>query len=244
MAPSARSGRPASSARSASPARSASSARSARSARPARSARSSRAGGSGGSWKLPATVGVLVCGVLLYDWLADRPVLSVALAVGVVVCGLGAGALYVRVRLSRRRRERERTRSVAAADALSGAEFEQWVASLMRRTGFLEVCVRGGAGDLGADITAMVPEGRLVVQCKRHRAGRPVGSPDVQRFGGTAQGLHDADVAAIVTTSGFTRPAEDAAARLGIGLVDREVLARWAAEGQPPAQLTRRVSAA
>ncbi|WP_420814689.1 restriction endonuclease [Kineococcus siccus] len=45
--------------------------------------------------------------------------------------------------------------------------FEQLVARLLRRDGWREVTVSGGAGDLGADVTARHPgDGSLlVVQC-------------------------------------------------------------------------------
>ncbi|MFI9047236.1 restriction endonuclease [Streptomyces sp. NPDC053427] len=45
---------------------------------------------------------------------------------------------------------------------------------------------RGRAGDLGADVVALAPEGRRVVlQCKRYGPAIKVHSQDVQRFGGT-----------------------------------------------------------
>lgn len=67
--------------------------------------------------------------------------------------------------------------------------------------------VVGGSGDLGADVIARAPDGRrIVLQAKRYRDGRSVGSQDVQRFGGTAHTIHGADVAAVVTTAHtFTR---------------------------------------
>ncbi|MFB7393564.1 restriction endonuclease [Streptomyces sp. NPDC056191] len=55
---------------------------------------------------------------------------------------------------------------------------------------------------------ALTPDGRrLVIQCKRYRDSNKVGSQDLQRFGGTCFTVHGADVAAVVTTSTFTKPA-------------------------------------
>ena len=190
----------------------------------------------------PLIVAAVVAGVLALDWLADRPGLVVTVAVVLLGCGVAAITLYLAWVGSRRHREKALTRSVAVADSLSGQQFERWIAALMRRTGFTRVRVSGGAGDLGADITALAPGGRLlVVQCKRYRVGRRVGSPDVQKLAGTARAVHGADLAAIVTTGGFTEHAEALAARLGIGLVDRDTLARWATDDLLPVALVHPV---
>lgn len=177
-------------------------------------------------------------------WLRQRPGLAIGLGVTVLLLAAVAGAVALAWWRASRRHRLARTRSIAVADRLTGAEFEHWVADLLRRSGFTHVVVSGGAGDLGADVVARAPDQRLVVvQCKRYAADRRVGSPEVQRFAGTARQLHGADIAAIVTTATFTRPAQTTAARLGIRLVDREMLARWAAEGLLPVALVNRTPA-
>jgi restriction system protein len=173
------------------------------------------------------------------DFFASRPALLMAVLLALGVSALAAGGGYLHWATSRRRREEELTRSIRGVDAMTGPQFERFVAALMRRTGFAHVQVSGGAGDLGADITALVPDGRLVVQCKRFHTGRRVGSSDVQKLAGTARELHGAELAAIVTSSQFTRPAVDVAARLGIALVDREALAAWATDDLRPPALYR-----
>ncbi|MFF9203591.1 restriction endonuclease [Streptomyces sp. NPDC014986] len=113
-------------------------------------------------------------------------------------------------------------------EALDPAEFEQAVAELCRRDGCLDVEVVGGAGDLGADVVARTPDGRLVViQCKRYCEGNRVGSQDMQRFGGTCFTVHGADVAVMVTTSDFTAPAIEYAEQCGIVCVEGRELLRW-----------------
>lgn len=113
-------------------------------------------------------------------------------------------------------------------EELDPAEFEQAVAELCRRDGCTEVDVVGGAGDLGADVVARTPDGRLlVVQCKRYRDANRVGSQDVQRFGGTCFTVHGAEVAVVVTTGDFTAPAVEYAERCGIVCVDGEDLRQW-----------------
>jgi restriction endonuclease Mrr len=113
-------------------------------------------------------------------------------------------------------------------EALDPDEFEQAIAELCRRDGCLDVDVVGGAGDLGADVVARTPDGRLVViQCKRYRDTNRVGSQDMQRFGGTCFTVHEADVAVVVTTGDFTAPAIEYAEQCGIVCIDGQQLLRW-----------------
>lgn len=113
-------------------------------------------------------------------------------------------------------------------EALGPDEFEQATAALCERDGCTEVEVVGGAGDLGADVVATAPDGRrVVIQCKRYGDTNRVGSQDLQRFGGTCFTVHGADVAIVVTTSGFTAPALEYAEQCGIVCWDREDLQAW-----------------
>jgi len=129
-------------------------------------------------------------------------------------------------------------RPMAHVDAMRGSEFEVFVAELCRRDGCAAVEVSGGAGDLGADVVALLPDGRkLVIQCKRYGRTRSVGSPDMQRFVGTARPVHGADVAVLVATCRFTAPARDLAADQDIVTVDRKALTRWMAGTELTAML-------
>jgi restriction system protein len=120
------------------------------------------------------------------------------------------------------------TTGPAAAGRMSGPEFERFVADLLRRDGCDGVEVSGGAGDRGADVTAISPEGhRVVVQCKSYHRGHPVGDPDLQRFLGTARLVHNAAIPLFVTTSRFTAPAVRLAREHGIVLVDGPALNAW-----------------
>ncbi|MEV6796295.1 restriction endonuclease [Streptomyces sp. NPDC051320] len=119
--------------------------------------------------------------------------------------------------------------------ALDPEGFEAAVAALCERDGCREVEVVGGAGDLGADVVAIAPDGRrVVVQCKLYGPTNKVGSQELQRFGGTCWTIHGAQLAAVVTTSQFTEPAQEYAAACGIRCVDGARLAAWA-EGSGPA---------
>ncbi|MET9960715.1 restriction endonuclease [Streptomyces sp. NPDC006326] len=124
-------------------------------------------------------------------------------------------------------------------DALDADAFERAVAALCERDGCRDVRVVGGAGDLGADVLATAPDGRLlVIQCKRYCPTHKVGSQDVQRFGGTCFAVHGAELAVVVTTSDFTQPAAEYAARCAILCFGREALLDWSA-GTGPAPWER-----
>jgi restriction system protein len=112
--------------------------------------------------------------------------------------------------------------------ALDPDAFERAIAGLCTDSGCREVEVVGGAGDLGADVVAVTPDGRrLVIQCKQYGDSHKVGSQDVQRFGGTCFTIHEADVAVLVTTSEFTEPAREYALQCGIVCVDGPGLVAW-----------------
>ncbi|WP_406397012.1 restriction endonuclease [Streptomyces uncialis] len=120
--------------------------------------------------------------------------------------------------------------------AMDPLVFEQAIAELCVRDGCQDVEVSGGAGDLGADVTGLTPDGRrLVVQCKRYGPVNKVGSQDMQRFGGTCFAVHQAEVAVLVTTGEFTGPAAEYADECGILRYDSEALTAWAdATGPAP----------
>ncbi|MFV0131890.1 restriction endonuclease [Streptomyces sp. HMX87] len=120
------------------------------------------------------------------------------------------------------------TTAVLDYAALSADAFEQAIADLCVRDGCSQVEVVGGAGDLGADVLALAPDGRrLVIQCKRYDDENKVGSQELQRFGGTCYTVHEADLAAVVTTSDFTAPAEEYAEQCGIVCVNHRFLSAW-----------------
>ncbi|MFI8006140.1 restriction endonuclease [Streptomyces sp. NPDC086010] len=119
--------------------------------------------------------------------------------------------------------------------ALDPYEFEEAVAGLCRRDGCRDAEVVGGAGDLGADVVATLPDGRrLVVQCKRYTADHKVGSQDLQRFGGTCYAVHGAEAAVVVTTGEFTGPALEYAEQCGILCVDLDGLTAWSEGSAAP----------
>ncbi|MET8538352.1 restriction endonuclease [Streptomyces sp. NPDC005065] len=126
------------------------------------------------------------------------------------------------------------SREIARYHALGPTEFEHAIAYLCQRDGCTDVVVSGGAGDLGADVTATAPDGRrIVIQCKRYGPTNKVTSPDMQRFGGTCYSVHRAHIPVMVTTSTFTRQAAGYAAAQGILLYGEQALAGWASRTGP-----------
>ena len=189
------------------------------------------------------TAGWLLIVLFLLSLFATHPALLILLAIG--------GGSLAAWRMNARRRQnqalasqQQREAEIYAARALaigtyytmSGREFESALAYLCRRDGCREAQVTGGAGDLGADVVAITPDGRkLVIQAKRYAAGSLVTGPELQKFGGTCYQVHRAGVAAVVTTSGYTRQAREYAAMMRIVLFDNDALAGWAArDGAPP----------
>jgi restriction system protein len=123
---------------------------------------------------------------------------------------------------------------IARYHAMNPREFEHAIAFLCQRDGCLDARVVGGAGDLGADVIATAPDGRrIVIQCKRYGPTTKVGSPDLQRFGGTCYSVHGAQVATVVTTSVFTKPAVAYGVQHGIRMFDSGALAGWATRTGP-----------
>ncbi|MFE9399185.1 restriction endonuclease [Streptomyces flavidovirens] len=190
----------------------------------------------------------------------NRPAVAVATAVVAVAAGVAvrsvrrrrgaprvadavADATYRVVETGTAQEERGVPAAVAPVEtfastdyaAMEPADFEQAIAALCERDGCREVRVVGGAGDLGADVVATTADGRrIVIQCKRYGPTNKVGSQDVQRFGGTCFAVHEAHVAAVVTTGEFTQPAAEYAEQCGILCVDHAGLVAWT-DGTGPA---------
>lgn len=161
---------------------------------------------------------------------------ALLIALAVVVMGI---AVIQLVRAGRREAHAEKARlaedarrqarhSLGAVWAMDDRQFEEFVADLCRRDGCTDVKRVGGAGDLGADVTGLLPDGRrLVIQCKRYAKHRTVGSRDIQTFNGTARAEHGADVPIFVASCVFTKPARDFAARHNLCLIDIDLLGFW-----------------
>ncbi|MGW3182603.1 restriction endonuclease [Kitasatospora sp. NPDC001119] len=176
-----------------------------------------------------AALVAVVLGTLVVQWLAQHLLLVAAF----LIVGAGAGAAVLRSRARARQRELDartaRLRHIGPFLAMTPKAFEHALADLCRRDGCTKVKVVGGAGDLAADVLATTPAGqRILIQAKRYGPRTFVGSQDVQKVNGTYRDVHHCDLAAVVTTSSFTKAAAAFCAQVGIRAVDQRALALWA----------------
>ncbi|MFD9099061.1 restriction endonuclease [Streptomyces collinus] len=192
-------------------------------------------------------VGLLVAAgaaVMVVRWLAAHWWIVVV----VLVLAALAGAAWLYTRRQQKTWEAVRAHGLRYQlpdlDALHHTRFEEAIRELMRRDGCDATRV-GGGGDLGADVKATDPYGRLwVIQCKHRRnglAGSAVGTPDLQVLNGTARPVHKADVAVIVTNGRVTAPAVVFAKEQRLHVVDRQTLGIWASGSRPLWELLRAV---
>lgn len=121
-----------------------------------------------------------------------------------------------------------RATAIGDVDLMTGREFQQLIARLMRRDSFVGVQATGLRDDLSTDVVGQTSEGhKVVVVCNRDAPRRRVGPTDVERALGMAYGGHLADIAVLVTTGRFTRAAMALGERSNVVLLDRAQLAAW-----------------
>ena len=117
--------------------------------------------------------------------------------------------------------------SLRTLRSMDDYRFERFVADLWAEMGY-RTTVRRASRDGGIDVLARKrgPGGVTeAVQAKRYEESTTVGGPDIQQYFAMKYQV-GADEGLIVTTGGFTQPAEDRAAELGVGLVDGSDLVR------------------
>lgn len=107
--------------------------------------------------------------------------------------------------------------------AMSGLQFEQFMASLFRTRGY-SVHLTRASGDQGVDLLLSWGGRRIAIQLKRHTL--PVGNAAVQAvFAG--QHFYQAEEAWVITTSTFTTSAKELATKLRVRLIDGQELVHW-----------------
>lgn len=112
---------------------------------------------------------------------------------------------------------------VSACDRMTGDEFEQFCAALLRANGFRRVSLTSASGDFGVDVLAEKNGASYAVQCKCYAS--PVGNRAVQEaYSGAA--YYERDIAVVMANQDFTRAAQQTAGRLGVELWGRGELAR------------------
>lgn len=115
---------------------------------------------------------------------------------------------------------------IEALVSMDPYRFEQFVADLWERRGW-RTEVSSESRDAGIDITARKYnpfEQTQILQAKRYTSGNKVNSSEVQQYASLRQQVPDADSVIIVTTSEFTRDAQERASELNVKLVGGEEL--------------------
>ena len=173
-------------------------------------------------WVARALVLVLLFAGYL-TWLGDSPV--TALLFGCVVALLVRAWFRRPWAIDNRRAVTEgRSAQIGDVDLMTGREFQQLIAGLMRRDSFEGVRMTGLRDDLSMDVLGCTPAGRrVVVQCNRDAPHRRVDSSAVERLLDSAQD----ELAVLVTTGRFSRAAIALGERRDVVLLDRSQVAAW-----------------
>jgi restriction system protein len=120
------------------------------------------------------------------------------------------------------RRERPDT-GMTAVDAMSGVEFEGYVAARLRGAGW-QVRLTPAVGDYGVDLVAEKDGQSVAVQCKRH--GKSVGVAAVQQVVSGAL-HHGCSRSIVVSNQEFTTAARQLAYTHRCQLIGRKALQTW-----------------
>lgn len=106
-------------------------------------------------------------------------------------------------------------------DAMDGEQFEHYVANLLALYQFTNIKVSPYSQDQGLDVYAEHQTIKYGFQCKRWGKNVPLSA--IQEIY-TAKELYQIDRAIVITNSGFTRAAINAALKLDVMLIDRNRL--------------------
>lgn len=112
--------------------------------------------------------------------------------------------------------------------SLSGHEFELFLADYFRSQGYV-VDMTPRTTDQGADLLLRKDQRRIAVQAKQWKGN--VGNKAVQAVH-AGRTFYNANEAWVITTSSFTKAAQDAATRLSVRLVTGPELATWVSAAQ------------
>jgi restriction system protein len=145
--------------------------------------------------------------------------------VGLVGAVIGVVLAVVLAGEPRRRRDA----GMSAIDAMTGTEFEDYVAARMRRAGW-QVSFTSVTGDYGVDLIAEKDGKSVAIQCKRH--GNSVGVAAVQQVVSGAR-HHGCTKSIVVSNQEFTQAAKQLAFTHGCQLIGRRALQAWV---PPPAR--------
>lgn len=104
-------------------------------------------------------------------------------------------------------------------DYMSGEEFEEFCANVLRGNGYTNVEVTKASGDHGIDVLATKDGLKYAIQCKRY--SKPVGNKAVQEAY-SGKDIYKADVAVVMSNMDFTPQAIEDASKLNVELWNRD----------------------
>lgn len=120
-------------------------------------------------------------------------------------------------------RRRRPDASMIAIDAMTGTEFEDYVAARLQRAGW-QVTFTSASGDYGVDLIAQKDGKSVAIQCKRH--SKSVGVAAVQQVVAGAR-HHGCTKSIVVSNQEFTEAAKQLAYTHGCQLIGRRALQAW-----------------
>lgn len=136
----------------------------------------------------------------------------------------GSFSLWLMYR-QRMRQKALRALQIAHIDAMTGEEFEEYVAALLRFQGY-KTRMTPRSGDYGVDIVASKDGVKTAVQIKRY-SKKLDQKPIREAVTGMAVRQYGCTKAMVVTNSTFTKAAIFLASESGCELIDREKLGEW-----------------
>lgn len=110
---------------------------------------------------------------------------------------------------------------LCSVDSMSGYDFEQWCAKLLRRLSFSSVEVTKSSGDQGVDVLAEKGGVRYAIQCKCYSSD--IGNHSVQEVH-AGKSMYNCHVGVVMTNRYFTPAAKELARITGTLLWDRDAL--------------------
>jgi len=146
-----------------------------------------------------------------------------AIIVALVVVAVLIGRFLIRKARLSTPKAQDLSLSLQNVGAMSGGQFEVFVAQILRALGY-QTRVLGGSGDQGVDIIATTKDGKVAVQCKNYK--KAVGNKPVQEvYAGSKH--HRCDQAWVVAPAGYTKGAHELAQSVGVSLFDQSSMRTW-----------------
>lgn len=121
---------------------------------------------------------------------------------------------------------KNKVNSLAGLRRMTPVNFEKHIAHLFQEMGY-SAYTTARTGDDGIDVIATRNGSTVVVQCKKYAAKNKVGSPQIRNFIGAME-LKHATQGYFVTTSSFTEPAKQTAAKKqNLTLIEGVKIIEW-----------------